>query len=65
MSQREIADIEVQVHVRTSKALLVSDDGEKDGAVWLPLSQIEVEEKGRGRAVITAPVWLLTDKGLV
>ena len=66
-----LVDLTVQVHVETAKAVLVSDDGDKEKAVWLPLSQIEIEyrpsmkERGNGLAVITLPEWLAKDKGLI
>lgn len=61
----EVIDITVQVHAKTDRAILVSDDGEKANAVWLPLSQVEVEMKQGGTAEITLPEWLALDKGLI
>lgn len=53
------------------RAILASHDGDKDKAVWLPLSQIEVEvevkiRSGRsfGAAIVTMPEVLAIDKGL-
>lgn len=63
----DLVDLDVQIHASTEKAILVSTDGERANAVWLPLSQIEVERK-RGKvslAVVTVPEWLATEKGLV
>lgn len=60
----DITDIEGQVHARTDRAILFSDDGDKDGAVWLPLSQVEVDMKPGGTAIVTLPEWLAVDKGL-
>ena len=57
-------DIDVQVHAKTDRGILVSDDGDKEKAVWLPLSQIEVDMRGGGVAVICIPEWLAVDKGL-
>lgn len=62
---REIVDITVQVHARTERAILVSDDGERDKAKWLPLSQCEVVPKSRGQAVVTMPEWLAVENGFV
>ena len=62
---REVIDITVQVHAKTDRAILVSDDGEESNAVWLPLSQVEVEMKQGGTAEITLPEWLALDKGLI
>lgn len=61
----DVIDIDVQVHARTDRAILVSDDGDKDKAVWLPLSQVEVDMRGGGVAVIALPEWLALDKGLI
>lgn len=61
----EVVDIAVQIHAKTDRAILVSDDGDKEKAVWLPLSQIEVEMKQGGTAEITLPEWLALEKGLI
>ena len=34
------------MHSHTQKAILVSDDGNDDNAVWLPVSQIQTRQKG-------------------
>lgn len=60
-----VVDVTVQLHHETEKAILVSDDGDRDKAVWLPRSQIEIEEKRGGVVVVTLPTWLAKDKGLV
>lgn len=50
---------------RTDKAVCVNASGEKDGDVWLPLSQVEIRKTGNGALVIvTLPEWLAVDKGL-
>ncbi len=62
----DLIDVSMQLHHETPKAILVSDDGDKSKAVWLPLSQIEFEHKGSsGIVVVTMPEWLATEKGLV
>lgn len=61
----DVIDIEVQLHARTDRAILASDDGDKSKAVWLPLSQVEVEMKPGGTATVTLPEWLALDKGLI
>ena len=60
-------EIEAIYHMITAKAILVSEDGKKKHAVWLPLSQIEVVGSYIvGAALkITAPEWLLKKNGLV
>lgn len=61
----DLIDLSVQLHHETDKAVLVSDDGNKDKAVWLPLSQIEIERTNGGVVTVTLPEWLATEKGLV
>ncbi|WP_212525884.1 hypothetical protein [Actibacterium sp. MT2.3-13A] len=60
----DVIDIEVHLHHETAKAILVSDSGDKDSAVWLPLSQIEIEPEN-GFIVVTMPEWLAEEKGLI
>lgn len=64
MPKSELVDILCHVHVETDKAVLVSDDGDKENAVWLPRSQIEFEKRG-SHVNITMPEWLALDKGLI
>ena len=64
MSER-IVDVTVQIHHRTAKAVLVSDDGSEDRRVWLALSLVEIEEKPGGVAEITMPEWLAKERGLI
>lgn len=61
----DILDLDVQVHAKTDRGLMVSADGDKEKAVWLPLSQIEVDMRGNGVAVIAIPEWLALEKGLI
>ena len=68
MPFRQLVDLTLHVHIRTDKAVLVSDDGLRTHAVWLPLSQIEIEnddDKLSGVYTITVPEWLAIDKNLV
>ena len=65
MGLPELTDITVQLHHETDKAVLVSDDGNKMHAVWLPKSQIEIEDKGKGVLEITLPIWIAKEKGLI
>jgi hypothetical protein len=64
-SHHSLFDITVEKLAETDAAVLVHD-GDKSKAVWLPKSQIEIEpaEVG-GLFIVTAPEWLLADKGLV
>jgi hypothetical protein len=61
----DLIDITMQLHAETEKAVLVSDDGDKAKAIWLPLSQVEIERKDGGIVVVTMPEWLATQRGLV
>jgi hypothetical protein len=64
VTRSDIIDVTVHLHHETEKAVLVSDTGDKDDAVWLPLSQIEIERDGATHSV-SLPEWLAIDKGLV
>jgi hypothetical protein len=65
-------DLFLAIHHDTGKALLVSEAGDKDKAVWLPLSQIEVgtdrrpsqKDQNIDLATITLPEWLAEKEGL-
>lgn len=61
----DLIDVMVQKHAETPKAILVSDDGDEKKAVWIPLSQCEIEPKGKGTFELTLPEWLAQDKGLI
>lgn len=61
----DLVDVAVCVHHRTANAVLVSDDGTREKAVWLPLSKIEIEMQGTSTAIVTMPEWLAVEKGLV
>jgi hypothetical protein len=60
----DLIDVTMQLHHRTDRAILVSDDGDKDNAVWLPLSQVEVLPKNDGMVEVTMPEWLAVEKGI-
>jgi hypothetical protein len=60
----EQVDILMSIHRKTDSAILASDDGDRDNAVWLPLSQIEMVSKGQW-VEVTMPEWLAKDKGLI
>jgi hypothetical protein len=66
MSKNELTDIMVQLHHETDRAILVSDAGDSEKAVWLPLSQIEFEKTGKpGIVLVTLPTWLAKERGLI
>ena len=60
----DIVDIDCHVSARTEKAALIHV-GERSKAVWLPLSQIELEFDGLGLNCVTLPEWLALEKGLI
>lgn len=60
-----LTDVTVQLHYETDRAVLVSDDGDRDKAVWLPKAQIEIERKRNPIIEVTLPEWLAQDKGLI
>lgn len=64
MRKSDLIEVAVQLHHETGKAWLVSDDGERDNAVWIPKSQAEIEPKGKHHE-LTMPEWLALDKGLI
>ena len=55
-----IVDVSVQIHAETAKAWLVSDDGDKNRAVWVPKSQAELAD-----GVLTLPEWLAKEKKFI
>ena len=65
MSNSDLIEIEMQMHSHTQKAILVSDDGNDDNAVWLPVSQIQTRDKGGARMIVTMPEWLAMKEGLI
>ena len=60
-----VIDMDLHIHARTEKAIKVSDDGDRDNAVWLPLSEIEIHRTVGTIIEITLPEWLALDKGLI
>jgi len=65
MSKRELTDLTMHLHHETPLAILVSDDGERKNAVWLPKSQCEFV-RGKGNTVeVTLPVDLAKEKELI
>ena len=63
----DLVDIEVIVHHETkgdNGAFLVSLDGERKNAKWVPKSVVEIERRGKFH-VITLPERMALDKGLI
>lgn len=66
MMRSDLVDIEMVIHYRTPNAILASDAGDRDCAVWLSISTIEIEPtKTAGTFIVTMPKRLAEDKGLV
>jgi hypothetical protein len=71
MSRNDMINVKVTLHAETAMAILVSDDGEEDTAIWLPKSQIDYAARYTdtviegGVITITLPEWLAMDKGLI
>jgi hypothetical protein len=62
----KLVDLEVVLHHQTDRAVLVSIDGDRANAKWLPKSAIEIEQMPRSTTYeITLPIDLATEKGLV
>ena len=61
----DLVKVDVTRHGETDKAILVSDSGEKEDAVWVPKSQCEIfHECADDFITLTMPQWLAEDKGL-
>ena len=63
----DLVDLELHVHHQTDKAVLASADGNRNAAVWLHLSAIEISMR-RGSSIhadVTLPVRLAYEKGLI
>lgn len=62
----DLIDVACFRHAETDKAILISEDGVKEHAVWLPKSQIEIATDRLTSAImVTMPEWLAIDKSLV
>lgn len=63
----DLVDLTVHVHHETDRAVLVSVDGNRSAAVWLPKTAIELERRRAAptTADLTLPEQLAVDKGLV
>lgn len=62
-----LIDLLLHVHQDTRAAWLVSLTGDRDGAVWLPKSQVEVQPRPNHPplADVTLPEWLAIERRLV
>lgn len=62
MTDSKLFDITVELLVETPKAWRVSDGTKTD---WLPKSQCEMHHVKGSTYELTAPEWLLRDKGFI
>ena len=61
----DLCDIDVWIVAESGAAFKVHT-GDPAKAVWVPKSQVEIEERGPDRfATLTIPEWLATKKGLI
>lgn len=61
----DILAIEVKIHAKTERAVLVSETGEEKDAQWFPLSQVDLNYQDDGPLEIIMPEWLAIDKGFI
>lgn len=61
----DLVDLELHLHHETESAILVSTDGNRKKAVWLPKSLTEVERNPNSVIVtVTVPQWKAEQEGL-
>lgn len=65
MSKSDLVDVTMQLHLETERSALVSDTGDRGKAIWIPLSQCEIEKRKGGLVVVTMPEWMALEKGLI
>jgi len=63
MAVKDYEEFFDEIITDTDKAICVYDYGQ-DKDIWLPLSQIEIEEIGNG-IIVRMPTWLAEEKGLI
>lgn len=64
-AKSDLIDVELHLHHQTEKAILVSADGVREGAVWLAKSLIEIEVLYEGYILVTLSERLAIERGLV
>lgn len=65
LDKSELHDFDLHFHLETDKAILVSENGIRDAAFFLPKSRITFEMRGKGSVHVTCPEWLALEKGLL
>lgn len=63
----DLIDVTVTIHAETAKAWLMSDDGTKARAKWVPKSQGEYDPTNVNPLIgtLTCPEWLAKEKGFI
>jgi len=63
----DLKDIQVQMRRETAKAWGIADPNGSRDLIWLPKSQCELEpgEGPNKMSTLTAPEWLLKERGLI
>jgi hypothetical protein len=63
----DLRDIEVFLRRETQRAFGIANPNGSADLIWLPKSQCEIEPKeGPGKPdILTAPEWLLKERGLI
>ncbi|ACL58719.1 hypothetical protein [Methylobacterium nodulans] len=62
----DLVDLTVRLHHETARAVLVSTDGNREKAVWIPKSACEIElDAGKATHTLTLPERVAVEKGLV
>ncbi len=63
----DLHDIPVRVRRETDLAWGIADENNPGEIIWLPKSQCEIEhgEAPNEADILTAPEWLLKEKGLI
>jgi hypothetical protein len=62
-----LAQLQMHLHRGTELAVLMSDDGDKKNAKWLPRSQLTMTPVKNSRWIytVTMPEWLAHKHGLI
>lgn len=65
----DIVDVSLEPRLRRDKAQAFFqgelDEDDKEIWIWLPLSQIEIEQGEGNLVTVSLPEWLALDKGLI
>ncbi len=61
----ELHEFDLHFHLETEKAIMVSENGIREAAFFLPKSRIKFEKRGPGSVNVTCPEWLAVQKGLL